>query len=61
MNTLRGIIKRVIRRAGRVGRIWSVKSENARSFNRQSSRTTTRCVTLQQRDAASRCTNTGLM
>ncbi|TKS63918.1 MAG: hypothetical protein EWM73_00988 [Nitrospira sp.] len=49
MNTLRGIIKRVLRRKGRVGRTWSMKSDVARSVNRLSSCTTTRRVTLQQR------------
>ena len=49
MNTLRGIIKRVLRREGRVGRTWLLNSETARSVNRLSSCTTTRRVTLQQR------------
>ncbi|MBK5282045.1 MAG: hypothetical protein JJE16_08165 [Nitrospiraceae bacterium] len=49
MNTLRGIIKRVLRREGRVGRTWLLNSETARSVNRLSSRTPSRCVPLQQR------------
>ncbi len=49
MNTLRGIIKRVIRRKGRVGRTWSMKSDRVRSVNRLSSRTITRRVTLHRR------------
>jgi hypothetical protein len=34
MNTLRGIIKRVLRRKGRVVRTWSMKNDVARSVNR---------------------------
>lgn len=55
MNTLRGIIKRVLRRKGRVGRTWSMKSDVARSVNRLSLRPPAAT------DATSRCTTTGLM
>ena len=45
MTTLRGIIKRVIRREGRVGRIGLMIRENVRSVNRLSSRTAVNAAT----------------
>jgi hypothetical protein len=42
MNTLRGLIKRVTRREGRVGRVWLMNNEHARWVNRLSSSITSK-------------------
>lgn len=59
MNTLRGIIKRVIRREGRVGRIWLMSNENPRLVNRWSSRILSARLNLQQRYASAGYTSHG--